>query len=139
MQPQIGIWPLSVLRPCCGVKLDMLGVSVCGAHLTNNNGEWPIIWPVNDAFNKDGARLDKAPSFMSVMDIHEMLAIFADTVKRSMRPEYELLEHAQRKRLLSVKLFHPLGDNTDRRIWRLILSTAHSFARNCCRSTYCFA
>ena len=52
------------------------------------------------------------------MDIHEMLAMFVVIAKRTLELRYELFEHAKCKRLLVAQLFHPLGEYTDRRIWR---------------------
>ncbi|MDE0985682.1 MAG: NADH:flavin oxidoreductase/NADH oxidase [Yoonia sp.] len=79
-----------------------------GTHLPDDNGGWPIVGPTDDVFDKDGTRLNKAPSAMSIADIHAMIASFVAAAKRSLDAGYELLEIHGAHGYLLHSFFTPL-------------------------------
>ncbi len=79
-----------------------------GAHLSQTDGGWPIIGPTGEAFDQDGTRLNKAPSAMSVDEIHAMTAHFVAAAKRSLDAGYQLLEIHGAHGYLLHSFFTPL-------------------------------
>ena len=79
-----------------------------GAHLADDAGGWPIIGPTGEVFDKDGTRLNKAPSAMSVADIHAMTAKFVSAAKRALHAGYQLIEIHGAHGYLLHSFFTPL-------------------------------
>ena len=63
-----------------------------GDHIHNDVDGWPIIGPTDQAFDKDGTRLNKAPSEMTQSDIDRVQQAFVNAAKRALAAGYELLE-----------------------------------------------
>jgi len=79
-----------------------------GAHLTEEQGGWPIIGPSNEAFDKDSTRLWKAPHQMTIAQIKEMQGLFVDAAKRALAAGYKLLEVHGAHGYLLHSFFTPL-------------------------------
>lgn len=79
-----------------------------GAHLSENDGGWPIVGPTDEVFDKDGTRLNKAPSAMSVADIRAMTDHFVAAAKRALDAGYEFLEIHGAHGYLLHSFFTPL-------------------------------
>ncbi len=79
-----------------------------GAHLADDDDGWPIVGPTDDVFDKDGTRLNKAPSAMSIADIHAMTDAFVAAAKRSLEAGYQLIEIHGAHGYLLHSFFTPL-------------------------------
>lgn len=79
-----------------------------GAHLKDADGGWPVVGPTDEAFDKDGTRLFKAPHAMTIPEIKTMQDAFVASAKRALDAGYQLLEIHGAHGYLLHSFFTPL-------------------------------
>ena len=110
--------PVVLWNWMCWMLASAVRPLVGRAHLTNDNGEWPIVWPVNEAFNKDGARLDKVLSLYVCFGYPWDACHVCGYCKTVSLARIWVTRICTVQTTISCTVFYPLGEYTDRRIWR---------------------